>query len=31
MKSYLITIGLAVVAVALVFRIGAVRKIVVGS
>jgi len=31
MKAYLITIGLAVVAVALVFRISAVKKIVVGA
>jgi len=31
MKAYLITIGLALVAVALVFRISAVKKIVVGA
>lgn len=31
LKPFLITIGLAVVAIAIVFRVGAVRKIVVGG
>ena len=31
MKAYLITLAVAVVAIAIVFRIGAVKKIVTGA